>query len=122
MSYNCFDFQGKDFCDREAAYIKNQIDRFISKSECSQIINAEDLYSAILCESGSKKSSVSVLEIDRATTKIEKKGKVPNISYYHSQTIDEKGIKYKEYYGIGEGKSHEFNGNFKNLHHPVLDS
>lgn len=79
-------------------------------SECSQIMNAEDLYNAILCQGGMKNTSVFTLEINCASTRIEKRGKIPNISFYHSHYFDEGGITYNEYYGIGQGKHYKFNG------------
>lgn len=61
-------------------------------------------------EGGPKNTKMCVLAIDKSVAKLEGVRKITNISYYHSMKFQANGILYREYFDIGKGKFHEYEG------------
>ena len=88
-------------------------ERWLLAKETNKIASAKDLLGAVFANGGPKYSKMCVIKIDKTQANVEGIKQIKNISYYHSVTFQEGGALYREYYDIGKGKFHEFNGKGK---------
>lgn len=97
--------KGKCCCDREFALLKSIIIAYLNSNRLAKITNAIELANVIMAEGGPKNTRVIVVSIDKQSVKVVNKPKsIKNISKYHSYVVEQDGIRYFEYYKIGNGK------------------
>ena len=72
--------KGKDQCDRESAGVKSVMNSYICSGK--DMVNADDMFSAVHYGNWIKNGYASVIEIDSQKTLLE--GDTINISLYHS--------------------------------------
>lgn len=85
-------------------------EKFLLQNETNKISNAQELVDAIFSNGGPKNTKMCVIKIDKTLAALTNVKKITNISYYHSVDFQPSGALYREYYNIGEGKFHEYNG------------
>ena len=96
---------GKDQCDRESAIARKLMRACVDGG--NNILNANDIKSAILYKSGVPNSKVSVIEIDKSvssTTSV----KIANSQSIHSTEFSDNHMTVWHYYQIGSGKRVEY--------------
>lgn len=105
-----YSVQGKDQCDRETALFKRYAETWLLTKETNKITNAKELLAAVFSNGGPKNTKMCVIQIDRAVALLQNVKNIPNISFYHSVEFKPDGAYYREFYEIGNGKFHKFNG------------
>lgn len=93
--------KGKDQADRESAIAKKYMNRFVNSGK--DVISAEDIKSAILFHGGPDNVKVSVAEIDKTECSLEQ-SKIPNIQSFHSIEFEDNGMRFWQYFDVGEGQ------------------
>ena len=91
---------GKDQCDRENAVAKNLIHSFVDAE--NDVISANDIIKALQFAKGMKNTKIGLVEIDSSKSIL--KGKtIPDISQFHSVEFFEDGMRFWQYFDVGEG-------------------
>lgn len=102
--------KGKDECDRMAAVFKGHAQRWLIEDETNKISTAKDLIFAVFANGGPPNTKMCVARIKKETQIFKDFHMIPNISKMHSISFTTENVLYKEYFGIGDGKPYQHNG------------
>lgn len=99
-------------CDRETALFKKCAEKWLLTKETNKITNAKELTEAVFSSGGPQNTKMCVITIDRSKAALLDVKNIVNISFYHSVEFTPSGAFYREFYEIGKGKFHKFNGQY----------
>ena len=102
--------KGKDQCDRESAGAKAVMNSFVNSGK--DMINANDLYTALHHGKGIRNTQACVLEIDLEKSSVEG-SKIKNVSAFHSAQFFKSHMKLHRYFDIGKGVVVKYNTDAK---------
>lgn len=91
---------------------KGYAERYILTDESHKITNAIELITAVMSNGGPVNTKMSAIKIDKNKQNISKIKPITNISTYHSVAYEGNGARYWEFFDIGTGKCHAFEGNY----------
>lgn len=89
---------------------KGYAERYILTNETHKITDAVELTKAVMSNGGPVNTKMCAAKIDKDSQKISKFKPLPNISTYHSVAYEGNGARYWEFFEIGPGKFHAFEG------------
>ena len=98
---------GKDQCDRESATAKSCICNYVDNGH--DLLNADDVISALHCGSGIQDAEVCVVEIDSSVATITQ-AKMLSFQNYHSIKFEDKGMVLWRYFDVDEGIKIPYSG------------
>ena len=93
--------KGKDQEDMENAVAKKYMNRYINLGK--DVISAEDIKNVILFHEGPGNVKVFIVEIDKSECSLEQ-SKIPNIQSFHSVQFEDYGMKFWQYFNVGNGQ------------------